>query len=373
VSRASRAAVVGLLAGAACLSSGAASQATSVSAQQNGKLVSTAIDSLSFVPRSDEAWALGSVDGARSHPSFALRRRGGRWVREPLVAGINKQLVAIAAGSKHSIWAVGGSGSVDTTPLIERSSGGKFRRVTPDWGINNGRFLSVSASSATNVWVAGLGATLLRWNGKAWHLRTDDANESAPMTFMSVSSSGPRNVWAIAYIADTEGHYLLVHWNGRKWSNDPAPSGVALTAIATTSTGRAWAVGYKIVKGIYYGYASHRDGKRWIGSRVLGGSSQLVSVSACGAHAFAVGEDHGSTRDAAAITEWSDGRWHNETAPHPRITSSLDAVAASSPNSAIAGGEDQGARVDGVHVTHNLAVQFTGHGWSTMGIPKVRS
>jgi hypothetical protein len=372
----SRGVIVALLVGGACLSSGGASQATTASPQQTGKLVSTAIDSLSFVPGSDEAWALGSVDEARAHPSFALRRRGGRWVQEPLVVGVNNQLVAIAAGSRHSVWAVGArvNPSVATgfTPLIERSSGGRFRRVTLVGGLT-GALLSVCASSATNVWAAGLGSTLLHWNGHVWRPLTDNISEPGMVTFLSVSSSGPRNVWAIGYYADTQGHYLFVHWNGKTWSSEPAPSGVSLTDIATTSAARVWAVGYKIVNGNYYGYAAHRHGQSWTGSRVLGLSSRLVSVSAVGAHAFAVGEDHGSTHDVAAITEWSDGGWHHEMAPQPRITSSLYAVAASSPNSALAGGEDQGARVDGTHVTHNLTALYNRHRWSTMGTPTIRS
>jgi hypothetical protein len=365
----------GILVVGSWLSSGGAGHAAPVSPTQTGKLVSTAINSLSFVPRSDEAWALGSVDGARSHPSFALRRRGGRWVQEPLVAGVNNQLVAIAAGSKHSIWAVGArvdpSSSDGFTPLIERSSGGKFRRVTPDWGINNGALLSVSASSATNVWAAGLGRTLLHWNGHVWHTVTDNIGDAGQVTLTSVSTSGPRNVWAIA--ATQSGSSLLVHWNGKKWTSEPAPSGVSLTGIATTSTRQAWAVGYRIVDGRYYGYAAHFHGQRWTGSRVLGPGSWLVSVSAARGHAFAVGEDQGSTHDAATITEWTDGKWHREPAPHPRITSSLDAVAAASPNSALAGGEDQGPRVGGADVTHKFTTHYNGHRWTTTETPTIHS
>jgi hypothetical protein len=65
-----------------------------------------------------------------------------------------------------------------------------------------------------------------------------------------VTATSARNAWAVGYTDSNGGgaKTLILHWNGKKWkrvpvlSLEPADSD-ALTAVAATSDGNAWAVG----------------------------------------------------------------------------------------------------------------------------------
>jgi hypothetical protein len=89
---------------------------------------------------------------------------------------------------------------------------------------------------------------LAHWNGRAWTEVTDPSPLNG--TLVAVTATSARNAWAVGYTDSNGGgaKTLILHWNGKKWkrvpvlSLEPADSD-ALTAVAATSDGNAWAVG----------------------------------------------------------------------------------------------------------------------------------
>ena len=106
----------------------------------------------------------------------------------------------------------------------------------------SGALKGVAATSATNAWAVGstgTGRTLIvHWNGKTW---TQAPGVSGSLS--GVAATSATNAWAVGYTANDKA--LIVHWNGHAWTQvpSPAPAGSAFSSVAATSATNAWAVG----------------------------------------------------------------------------------------------------------------------------------
>ncbi len=223
----------------------------------------------------------------------------------------------------------------------------------------------IAVASPCNAWAVGtnLDKTLIEhWDGRAWkQVRSPNKPRRKGVTsedsLSGVAASSFGNAWAVgstnafsahAFLFD---HTLTEHWNGARWSRVPSPdpgSGQnenVLEAVAATSNGGAWAVGW-FTSGNSAGYQTlilRWQRGRW--ARVPSPTPQgafnlkLTGVSVISSSdAWAVGyyslESPGVPFQIRTLTEhWDGQRWTIVPSPDPaghglRRFSQLDAVAA---------------------------------------------
>jgi hypothetical protein len=116
----------------------------------------------------------------------------------------------------------------------------------------DGTFISISASSAANIWAWAFDPVLHRWealrfNGKAWNVVT------VPAAFIphhgTITGGGSEmlaesasNVWATVNSENLAGPIALLHWNGKSWqkAGGHPPAGDLLGPIASDGRGGLW-------------------------------------------------------------------------------------------------------------------------------------
>jgi hypothetical protein len=270
---------------------------------------------VSMVPDSADAWAIGEHFVANKPAPLILHRHRNRWREVTAKEPANTSLGSIAVAAKNSIWAAGSRFDTATNeqfPVIEHSTGKRFKPVTLK-GAPTASLESIAASSPSNVWAGGvLNSTKLpyttHWNGHRW--KTVAVPGGTPgEEILSISTSGPKNAWAVADLAQDIETPFLIHWNGKRWRNSvfaPVPA-LVLAAVSTTSSTSAFAVGEVIGKAPY---VMDWNGHKWSSVRVKGEAANtdptMASVAAVGTGAFAVGYDEtetaGYTQVAMRIT-----------------------------------------------------------------------
>ena len=190
----------------------------------------------------------------------------------------------------------------------------------PSWA---GRFYSVSATSASDVWAVGLsaaGGQIAHWDGSSWS-DTDFSDG-----YQAVTAQSPTDVWAVGgtswfYPTQT----LARRWNGQAWTQvpTPTPGGSAwFNAVAATSRTNAWAVGCMCGGPGALGYATplieHWNGKVWTQQffRLPTHTAQFLGVAAISRrNAWAVGGTGSSAPNSALIEHWNGYRWRRVTTP----------------------------------------------------------
>lgn len=170
------------------------------------------VEAAAGVPGTDQAWAFGSdVDKA-----YAARFDGTRWTASTLPQpGPGYTVYGASAVSANDVWAVADLNSVDTgNPQLLHWNGHRwgtvrlpsYLRNTSTWGN------SVSARSASDVWVAGRTSAgpngpetfVAHWNGRTWTagaLLTSDKAEGAGVEESAPDGKG--GLWLVASGADT--------------------------------------------------------------------------------------------------------------------------------------------------------------------------
>ncbi|HWP38354.1 MAG TPA: hypothetical protein VNL18_12455, partial [Gemmatimonadales bacterium] len=108
---------------------------------------------------------------------------------------------------------------------------------------------TIWGTRSNNVWAAGSGGTIYRYNGTSWSLETTVATSQ----IRAIWGASESDVWAVG------GSGGIFHYNGSTWAADPA-SGVVTTVTLFGVWGSApndvWAVGAS-------GVVLHYDGTSW--------------------------------------------------------------------------------------------------------------
>jgi hypothetical protein len=113
---------------------------------------------------------------------------------------------------------------------------------------------SISASSGSDVWVAGAGSTgrtfAVRWNGTRWRrVHVPDLTEA------SVVADSARNVWLAGSAPDNDVAVgAIAHWNGARWS---AISLIPQVQVADSPASTDWR------GGLWFGRYAHESGGTW--------------------------------------------------------------------------------------------------------------
>jgi hypothetical protein len=200
--------------------------------------------------------------------------------------------------------------------------------VAPNYASVAGRLYSVAAVSASNAWAVGLqpaGALIMHWNGRQWSQYL-----TPPGYLIGVAARTWNDVWAVGGTNWFDGSQpLIMHFGGLHWHQIPVPSpagGGYLNAVTATSATNAWAVG---LVGPGPGVPSpttplieHWDGKHWAIQRFqpVPGGGQFLAVAVLSAtNAWAIGQTGPSsegTGQQTLIEHWNGASWTRVASPN---------------------------------------------------------
>ncbi len=239
----------------------------------------------------------------------------------------------------------------------------------PSWA---GRFYSVAATSADDVWAVGLsaaGGQIAHWNGSSW------ADYDFVNGYQNVAAQSPTDVWAVGgtswfYPTQT----LARHWNGKTWTQVPTPTpddSAWFNGVAATSPTNAWAVGCTCGgpgdQGFMVPIIEHWNGKTWKQQffRLPVNSGAFFGVTATGPdNAWAVGYTGTQGPNGALIEHWNGHKWRRIPANTPDGFGNLQGVTAISPDNVWAVGY-----TDSSPVYLSLTLHWNGKRWSVVPSP----
>ena len=188
---------------------------------------------------SSAAWAVG----ASGSSALIEQWNGSTWsvVTPPSVSASTSSLAAVAALSPDDVVVVG-TQQLDTgvsQTLIEQWNGSVWSVVSsPNAGISTNILTSVSALSASDIWVGGYynaggsatspvyQALAEHWNGTAWSVVATPSLSNDTNIFLGIAAVSANNVWAVGLLQSSQDHTLAEHWNGSTWQLVPTPNSV---------------------------------------------------------------------------------------------------------------------------------------------------
>jgi hypothetical protein len=234
----------------------------------------------------DNAWAVGVAYGGTDYAKTVILHWNGKsWVRVSSPSPGYDQLASVTATSASNAWAVGTTQDPVTGVdeiLILHWNGESWSRVPGPAGIAGISFQQggVTATSASDAWIVGTQGSrtlILHWNGKDW-TRVPSPSPGAASGLgsglASVAATSASNAWAVgtaeaaAPVGTIHGTTtLILHWNGKVWSQVASPNPYCSTCdslygVAVASSNNAWAVGTVNSGGSIV--ALHWNGKAWL-------------------------------------------------------------------------------------------------------------
>lgn len=151
-------------------------------------------------------------------------------------SGIYQSLGGISATSANDVWAVGmvqQDASTGMRTLIEHWNGRQWSIVSsPSPGAFFDVLTGITAIAPTNAWAVGSFAntnnspaskTLIEhWNGQKWSVVSSPNVGNGQNYLISVTATSANDVWTVGYSGDGNSYRTLVeHWNGHRWSSGP--------------------------------------------------------------------------------------------------------------------------------------------------------
>ncbi len=281
---------------------------------------------------------------------------------------------SVSAASANDVWAVGLSAAGGQISHWNGKSWTEYQFSTG--------FQDVSAQSATDVWAVGGTAwfyptqTLAyHWNGKTWsQVPTPTPGGSA--WFNDVAATSPTNAWAVGSIGGGPGALgyaipLIEHWNGKTWKQQTFPLPIhsgQFMSVAATSARNAWAVGWTGNRGPNGALIEHWNGKRWrrVWPGTANGRGDLQGVTATGPDdIWAAGYNNDGPTYQSLILHYNGKRWSPVASPNPTGSTDLWGVSASSRTNAWAVGY---TNPNGCYCG-TAAFHWNGKSWSTVATP----
>jgi hypothetical protein len=302
-----------------------------------------------------DAWTVGQQFTAAQQaeaPPVSYHWNGTAWslVATPsLGASVPASLLAVSGSTASDAWAVGFS-----IPMPEQR-----RTLFEHW---NGTAWSVNTSLAVtghdtlltavadlspgNAWAAGhgtAGALLAHWNGTSWRSVPLPDAAFQPGTGESLSASSASDIWLAGTSVTAAGTAIaeVLHFNGTRWSvvpmAQPGPNTPTISAVTALSPGNAWAVGQDIGATSAVGGSTlieHWNGTSWkvVPSPTPGGDPALTGVAARSpSDVYAVGSGLPSINGGVVqgiILRWNGTTWSVDPNPTTGRPSPLSAAAA---------------------------------------------
>jgi hypothetical protein len=175
-----------------------------------------------------DIWASGGEIWIAEPAGRVAHFDGGQWN----ITTFPQPVADVFGTATNDVWAVGAEGSIAHFDGADWLGGS---------APTSNDIAAVWASSATVAFAATAGG-ILAWDGLDW------SNTTETGSFVSVSGSGPNDVWAA-------GPTILSHWDGRTWtrtSSEEIPFSLAagnytLRAIHAPAPGAVWGVGNGVI------------------------------------------------------------------------------------------------------------------------------
>jgi len=260
-----------------------------------------------------------------------LRWRDRRWSRFAYPSTIKPaQLTGVSVTATGRIFAVGhvcaegcgtGQRESEDRPLILRSDGSRWSRVSSPSLPRDGSLSAISSQPDGNAWAAGTtctprcGIVIMHWNGHSWSQAVSPRSGwGADLIAISVTHAGGWASGVSQCKPDCRPHEqstqtMILHWNGRTWPRvkSPSPGGFnALLAIGGAAGGTAWAAGAPSC-GMHCGSSPlhtlilHWNGSHWRPTPSPAGDWWLTGIAAqSGGGAIAVGRSVGFVHACAS-------------------------------------------------------------------------
>jgi hypothetical protein len=274
----------------------------------------------------NDVWAVGSDAGK----TLTMHWDGARWARisSPNPEGsYGAELDGIAALSGNNVWAVGRySGKFDnqeSMTLVLHWDGKSWTQVpspsVPSATSDTYNYLNgVAAVSNNDVWAVGAysengsvaGRTLiLHWDGRSWTQFPSPNAEGEARALYAIAAVSANDIWAVG---SANLQSLVLHWDGKSWSRVPSPGGprpvtYAPYDIVALSSSNVWVSGP--------GQTLHWDGAAWHAvpaSNVINEDSALFGISArSGDEVWVMGSSGG----VLLVARWDGNQWSR--APYP--------------------------------------------------------
>jgi hypothetical protein len=173
----------------------------------------------------NDIWAVGNfttVKGTNSSTfTLTMHWNGSAWTIVPspnpavsTPTGANQSLNGVVEIAPNDVWAVGGTsdltGFQPARPIAMHWNGTAWSLASLS-NLGNGGLASVTASSPTSVWAAGLvgTASVLHWNGTSWTPETTPVGPDGQpsMTGISAVPGSATEVWAVGTTLPSGGGY----------------------------------------------------------------------------------------------------------------------------------------------------------------------
>jgi hypothetical protein len=294
-----------------------------------------------------------------------------RRARRALTAALILAATIAVAGTTAAAPALAVTTAQTTTSAIAT---GARPTTTP---ADAGQLFAVDGTSAKDVWAAGIGGTtgtlIEHWNGVKWQVTPspNPATGAAGEVFLfGVAAVSSNDAWAVGSYEsgpdpfDLTTSALILHWNGKKWTQVPCPCASTdngepgLNGISAVSRSDIWAVGSSSSGPLIL----HFNGTKWVTVPLAGDEEhQLMAVSAISANnAWAVGDD--LNNQSGLTAHWNGQKWSWVPSPNPRRFNDLSGVATVSKDSAWAVGDATG--------TPKL-MHWNGEKWSEEPSPQI--
>jgi hypothetical protein len=211
----------------------------------------------------DDIWSVGLTRDFTSSQSLILHWDGNAWTEvDHPHPGIGGVLYGVTAVASDDVWAVGNSYFDGLQQSVVQHWDGTSWTVvsSPNVGPYLNWFLSISATSANDIWAVGqhqalFGAnqvyqtSVLHWDGSAWSVVPSPNNSQLNNYLFDVVGLSADDAWAVGFW-DTGAELMTMtqHWNGTNWSIFPSPNGEGgyiseLIAVAAVSPTDVWAAG----------------------------------------------------------------------------------------------------------------------------------
>ena len=339
------------------------------------------------------------IIGTARHPVGAIRK--GRMAARAAAAAL------VVLGQAGGVLAAGTAGAA-AQPSTPAAGGAALPGgATILFGL--------SCLTAADCWAVGESSPnteALHWNGHRWSQVPAPSPGDSTNTLDDVACTSHANCWAVgtaAFQNETEPN-LVLHWNGRRWRQVPAPSPVPqgvseLWSVACISAASCWAVGQTSGGGEELHWNGHRwslfpdltvepnavhcapsgvcwivgtegladVGLRWNGhswqTTAIPGEPELFSIRCPAAASCWAAGSAGASRDLNGIVHWNGQAWSNAATPKPHGTQShprgLGGLACTSPSNCWAVGPPQKR----IPSQANQALHWNGHQWSYTPIP----
>jgi hypothetical protein len=393
----------------ACTAGGLAAGPAQVASHPSSAPAPTQLNGVSAVSATN-IWAVGDNFLNPGAKPLIVHLTGTHWAAAstPNPGGSKgyNQLNGVSAVSATNAWAVGRYSTADFVGLGESlilhwNGKGWTRTASPSPGKASGNTVlqAVKAVSATDAWAVGTYSLpgegefnqplLLHWNGKSWTQVTSPnpggATGTTALTGVAATAAG--DVWVTGWYSTDTGSTatLILHWNGKTWTQVPSPSpgaatgGTQLLAVSAVSATNAWAAGSYITNsglGASQSLILHWNGFSWkqVTSPSPGGTAGTATPAAVSAVSYAdawvVGDYTTSSSYGRSLTLRREGTsWAQVPSPDPSGTTRstyLSGVAAISLTNAWA----VGSYNNGTN-SQSLILHWNGKSWSKVTSPEV--